>query len=116
MEYDVSQELSKYFGKGFNEEQLSEIKEGLEMGVDISTYAKPNIPASEMNHIRKSLYAKINPQAVEVTFEEKYSREKQEEYQRQKVKSQQELGMIAIFIALVVYVLFIVFIIKTIFI
>ena len=112
MAKDVTQTLSKYFGKGFNEEQLEEIKVGLEQDLDISLYARVEMPASEMNHVRKSLYAKKHPEENVISFEEKYNQEKQEEYLRQKIKSQQELGVIALIIALLIFVVFIIFSIK----
>jgi len=43
-----------YLDKGFNEEQLQEIKQGIEDGNDISAYARIKMPASEMAHVRKT--------------------------------------------------------------
>lgn len=44
-----------YLGKGFNEEQLFEIKKGIEDGIDVSEYAIPGASASAMAHIRKTI-------------------------------------------------------------
>ena len=52
----------------FDDEQLDEIKKGIDDGLDVSVYARSNMPASEMAHIRKSmnfkrsLNAVVNPQ------------------------------------------------------
>ena len=43
-----------YLNKGFNEDQLFEIKKGIEDGNDVSAFARPKMPASEMAHIRKT--------------------------------------------------------------
>lgn len=43
-----------YLDKGFNEEQLYEIKKGIEEGNDVSAFARLKMPASEMAHIRKT--------------------------------------------------------------
>ena len=43
-----------YLNKGFNEDQLFEIKKGIEEGNDVSAFARLKMPASEMAHIRKT--------------------------------------------------------------
>lgn len=37
----------------FDDEQLDEIKKGIEDDLDVSVYARTNMPAQEMAHIRK---------------------------------------------------------------
>jgi len=39
----------------FDDEQLNEIKRGIEDGLDVSVYARITMPAEEMAHIRKSM-------------------------------------------------------------
>ena len=39
-----------YLDKGFNEDQLYEIKKGIEEGNDVSAFARLKMPASEMAH------------------------------------------------------------------
>lgn len=106
------QNIERYFGRGFNQAQLDEIEQGIEQGVNVELYADPNITAEKMNDIRKTLYAKDHPETKTITFEEKYSKENEEEFLRQKMKSQQELGMIAMVISAIVYAIFIYFILN----
>jgi len=55
MEDNQLQALAKYQNQGFSQEQLEEIELGLQSGYDVSIYARLDIPASEMAHIRKYL-------------------------------------------------------------
>ena len=50
--------FEKYQNSGFTEDQLLEIKKGIEEDLDISMYARVLIPASEMAYIRKALHFK----------------------------------------------------------
>lgn len=46
--------FESYLNKGFSEDQLYEIKLGIEQGNDVSAFARLKMPASEMAHIRKT--------------------------------------------------------------
>ncbi|MFN2102892.1 hypothetical protein ABDJ34_08255 [Finegoldia dalianensis] len=52
---DWGVDISKYVGVGFSEDQLYEIKEGLESGIDVSAYADTNIDSDKMFKIRRKL-------------------------------------------------------------
>ena len=57
--------LKRYQNKGFTEDQLEEIRKGLEEGFDISVYARKNIPSEEMAYIRKYLFYKQGTQDIQ---------------------------------------------------
>lgn len=48
-------DISKYVGVGFSDNELYEIKKGLESGVDVSVYADINLTADEMYELRIKL-------------------------------------------------------------
>ncbi len=47
--------MKVYEEMGFNEKQLKEIRWGLEKGLDVSVYAKPEFDYAQMEEIRKVL-------------------------------------------------------------
>ena len=55
MSEEQLQIYESYLNKGFNEEQLYEIRKGIEDGIDVSEYAVPGASASAMAHIRKTI-------------------------------------------------------------
>ena len=55
---EQEENYKRYEHKGFSEDQLEEIRKGLEQGFDISVYARKNIPSEEMAYIRKYLFYK----------------------------------------------------------
>lgn len=61
---DKQQQLKFYERMGFDDEQLDEIKKGIEDGLDISVYARKDMPAKEMAHIRKSMNFKKSLNSV----------------------------------------------------
>ena len=44
----------------FNNEQLSQIKKGINSGLDFSIYAKPEFTAEQMRQIRRGLIRNLN--------------------------------------------------------
>lgn len=63
---NILEKMQPYHAQGcFNEEQLYEIRKGLEAGYDVSTYADPNLSASEMNKIRTNITKKTNPTFIQ---------------------------------------------------
>lgn len=53
MTEEQRQAYNRYLNKGFTDDQLLEIRLGIESGYDVSAYAMLNIQAKEMMHIRK---------------------------------------------------------------
>lgn len=78
---EIEQELSKYYGKGFDQDQILEIREGIKRGLKVSFYANPNMNASQMRSIWQDLYAK------KVDADEK---EKENERIRQEIQKKDE--------------------------
>lgn len=80
--------FNRYKEMGFDEDQLDEIKQGIIEGHDVLTYARLDIPAVEMAHIRKSLnfqksldkYDKKEPEPVQEEKEEEQVEVKEEVY------------------------------------
>lgn len=48
-------DVSIYAKPEFNWQQMREIREGLEAGIDVSSYADPNIPWTQMHNMRPQL-------------------------------------------------------------
>lgn len=111
-------EIMKYRQLGFNEEQLIEIKAGLLDGLDVTTYARLDISAADMNHIRKSLYFNTNATKSEDIQKELEKAdlvaiEEPQEKKQQEIKKQNiELATIAIVICAISIILSVVFLIK----
>lgn len=101
-ELTIKQKLDQYMNQGFNSEQLNEIRIGLEDELDVSFYARRDMPASEMMYIRKELYKN---HLLEKTREEsalKLQKEKAEEKtaikQLDEIKKRRELAIISLVI------------------
>lgn len=52
--------MPSYLGKEFNEQQIAEINRGLQSGVDVLIYAKPNLSPVDMYQIRVALEEGLN--------------------------------------------------------
>lgn len=52
---DLDLDVSIYAKPEFNWQQMREIREGLEAGIDVSSYADPNIPWTQMHNMRPQL-------------------------------------------------------------
>lgn len=48
-------DVSIYAKPEFNWQQMREIREGLEAGIDVSSYADPNIPWTQIHNMRPQL-------------------------------------------------------------
>lgn len=55
MTKDQEQIYNRYLNAGFSQEQLEEIKLGIEDDLDVMIYARPNITAEDMSFIHKYL-------------------------------------------------------------
>lgn len=103
-EKEMQLELNKYQQLGFNKDQLIEIQNGLIDGLDVSSYAKLEISAENMNGIRRSLfYGSHHP--YETTPEEELFEETEEEKEQlrkeERQKANRELAWIALGFSLV---------------
>ena len=75
---EIELELSKYYGKGFDQDQILEIREGLIRGLKVSFYTNPNMTASQMRSIWQDLYA----QKVEAEEKEKENEKIRQEIEK----------------------------------
>ena len=75
---EIELELSKYYGKGFDQDQILEIREGLIRGLKVSFYTNPNMTASQMRSILQDLYA----QKVEAEEKEKENEKIRQEIEK----------------------------------
>ena len=55
LQREVDEELFKYINQGFNEQEIEQIRLGLEAGIDVLKYADPKYSWFEMQVLRKTL-------------------------------------------------------------
>ena len=53
---EANVDVSIYANPEFTRKQMYEIREGLEQGLDVSVYAKPEIDGFDMGNLRYKLY------------------------------------------------------------
>lgn len=102
---EIELELSKYYGRGFDQDQILEIREGIKRGLKVSFYANTNMTAAQMRSIWQDLYA----QKVEAEEKEKENEKirqeiekKDKEIQAAQVKSyRRETAIVAIVLEIV---------------
>jgi len=101
--------IDDYIGKGFSNEQLDEIREGLADGLNVDVYADINMSAKQMMYVRKNLYTQKRE------YEKKQEELKRREDEIKKVdeellefkkrKEQRELAWISIVMFIIALIL-----------
>ena len=111
-ELTINQKMNQYIGQGFNQAQLEEIRIGLEDELDVTFYARVDMPASEMMYIRKELYKRHIQERQNETIVEKSDQDDSAIKQMQEIKARRELAIISIVMFAIATIVFFIFLTK----
>ena len=64
----VEERMKQYYGQGFDVNQLQEIKQGLQDDLDVTRYARTDMPASAMSYQRKLMNVELSEKTPEPDF------------------------------------------------
>ena len=107
---EITKELINYKSQGFDEDQLEELRQGMEDELNVKLYARLDMPASEMAYLRKQLY--LNAHEAKETVAEQINKEEEKYKEIKKKANKKETAYISIVFFAITVVVFIIFLAK----
>lgn len=113
-ELTIQQKLNQYIGQGFNDAQIEEIRIGLEDELDVSFYARQDMPANEMMYLRKELYKRHLDEKARDEEQQRLQKDKEDELTAiktmEKIKARRELAIMSLILFAVSVIGFFIFV------